>query len=71
MQLTYNQQQYKISGNALEVNGVENNFCDNVKYLRVLFDSKSRFENHVNNVVSKENQRSLPSELLIIRVQSL
>ena len=31
--------------------------CDNVKYLRVLFDNKARFENHVNNVVSKANQR--------------
>ena len=42
---------------TLELNGVNIDFCDNVKYLGVLFDNKLRFEDHVNNVVSKANQR--------------
>ena len=42
---------------TLELNDVKLEFCDNVKYLGVLIDNKLRLENHVNNVVSKANQR--------------
>ena len=38
---------------TLELNGVEIDCCDNVKYLGVLFDNKLHFKNHVNNVVTK------------------
>ena len=42
-------------------------FCDNVRYLEVLFDNKLRFESHVNKVVTKASQ--LSSELLCLTVQ--
>ena len=42
---------------VLKINDVAIVFCDNVKYLGVLVDNKLRFEEHVQNTVTKASQR--------------
>ena len=42
---------------ALKIDDVEIEFCDNVKYLGILVDNKLRFEEHVQNTVTKASQR--------------
>ena len=56
-EMLFSTKQDKPDSPTLELNGVKIDFCDNVKYLGVLFDNKLPFENYVNNVVSKANQR--------------
>ena len=42
---------------TLQLDGVDIELCDNVKYLGVLIDNKLRFESHVDNLVTKASQR--------------
>ena len=41
----------------LQIDNVDIDLCDKVIYLGVIIDSNLRFEDHVNNVVTKANQR--------------
>jgi hypothetical protein len=42
---------------TLQLDGIEIELCDNVKYLGVLIDNTLRFESHVDNLVTKASQR--------------
>ena len=42
---------------TLQIDGVNINFCNNVKYLGILVDNKLRFEEHIQNTLAKARQR--------------
>ena len=47
----------KPASEPLILNGTEISFCSSVKYLGVEVDDRLRFEDHIENIVTKANQR--------------
>ena len=56
-EMLFSTKRVKPDSPKLQLDNVDIDLCDKVKYLGVIIDSNLRFEDHVNNVVTKANQR--------------